>query len=102
MKRNQSCFCSHQAIVIAGTNLQATKPPLTIWFLAFYLIGQAKTGISSLELSRHLAVNYDTAWLLHNKNMKAMREREYSYVLLGKIQMDDAYLPLRGSPRAKA
>ena len=37
--------------------LQATKLPLTTWFLAFYLIGQAKTGISSLELSRHLGVN---------------------------------------------
>jgi hypothetical protein len=47
-------------------------------------------------------VNYDTAWLLHNKIMKAMSEREDSNVLLGKIQMDDAYLPLRGSPRARA
>ena len=42
--------------------MQATKLSLTTWFLAFYLIGQAKTGISSLELSRHLGVNYDTAW----------------------------------------
>jgi hypothetical protein len=38
--------------------MQATKLPLTTWFLAFYLIGQAKTGISSLELSRHLGVNF--------------------------------------------
>jgi len=72
--------------------MQATKLPLTTWFLAFYLIGQAKTGISSLELSRHLGVNYDTAWLLHNKILRAMTEREEAYLLLGKIQMDDAYL----------
>jgi len=71
---------------------QATKLPLTTWFLAFYLIGQAKTGISSLELSRHLGVNYDTAWLLHNKILRAMTEREEAYLLRGKIQMDDAYL----------
>ena len=38
-----------------------TKLPLTIWFLASYLIGQAKIGFSSLELSRHLGVKYDTA-----------------------------------------
>jgi hypothetical protein len=37
-------------------------------------------------------VDYDTAWLLHNKIMRAMSEREESYVLLGKIQMDDVYL----------
>jgi len=46
-----------------------------------------------------LGVNYDTAWLLHNKIMKAISEREDSYVLLGKIQMDDDCLPLRGSPK---
>jgi hypothetical protein len=56
------------------------------------LIGQAKTGISSLELSRHLGVKYDTAWLLHNKILREMTEREEDYVLRGKIQMDDAYL----------
>jgi len=72
--------------------MQATKLPLTTWFQAFYLIGQAKTGISSLELSRHLGVKYDTAWLLHNKILRAMSEREESYILRGKIQLDDAYL----------
>jgi hypothetical protein len=80
------------ATLTAGTILQGTKLPLTTWFLAFYLIGQAKTGISSLELSRHLGVNYDTAWLLHNKILRAMSEREEVYLLQGKIQLDDAYL----------
>ena len=47
-------------------------------------------------------MNYDTTWLLLNKIMRAMSEQEESYVLLGKIKMDDAYLPLRGSPRARA
>ena len=68
------------------------KLSLTTWFQAFYLIGQAKTGVSSLELSRHLGVKVDTAWLLHNKILRAMSEREDAYVLRGKIQMDDAYL----------
>ena len=72
--------------------MQATKLTLTTWFQAFYLNGQAKTGISSLELSRHLGVKYDTAWLLHNKILREMTEREEDYVLRGKIQMDDAYL----------
>ena len=92
LKRYQCRSCRHQATLTAGTIMQATKLPLTTWFLAFYLIGQAKTGISSLELSRHLGVNYDTAWLLHNKILRAMTEREEAYLLRGKIQMDDAYL----------
>lgn len=92
LKRYQCRSCGHQATVTAGTIMQATKLPLTKWFLAFYLIGQAKTGISSLELSRHLGVKYDTAWLLHNKILRAMAEREEVYLLQGKIQLDDAYL----------
>lgn len=92
LKRYQCRSCGHQATLTAGTIMQATKLPLTTWFQAFYLIGQAKTGISSLELSRHLGVKYDTAWLLHNKILRAMSEREDAYVLRGKIQMDDAYL----------
>ena len=61
-------------------------------FLAFYLIGQAKTGISYLELSRHLGVNYDTAWLLHNKILRGMADREEAFLMRAKIQMDVAYL----------
>jgi hypothetical protein len=30
--------------------MEATKLPLTKWFQAFYLVGDAKTGISSLSL----------------------------------------------------
>jgi len=41
---------------------------------------------------RKLGVAYPTAWLLHNKIMQAMTEREKSYVLRGKVQLDDAYL----------
>ena len=92
LKRYQCRTCGHQATLTAGTIMQATKLPLTTWFQAFYLIGQAKTGISSLELSRHLGVNYGTAWLLHNKILRAMSDRDDAYVLRGKIQIDDAYL----------
>jgi hypothetical protein len=60
--------------------MEATKLPLSKWFQAFYLVGDAKTGISSLSLMRKLGVNYRTAWLLHNKIMKAMSEREKTYV----------------------
>jgi len=55
------------------------------------LIRQSKTGISSFELSRHLGVNYDKAWLLHNKILWAMSDRDDASVLRGKIQIDDAY-----------
>ena len=84
--------CRHQTSLIAGTVMQGTKLPLTTWFLAIYLISQAKTGLSALALKRHLGVSYPTAWLIHHKLMQAMADRETRYVLDGLVQVDDAYL----------
>ena len=84
--------CRHQASLIAGTMFQGTKLPLTTWFLAIYLISQAKTGLSALALKRQLGVSYPTAWLIHHKLMQVMADREARYLLEGKIQVDDAYL----------
>ena len=66
--------------------------PLTKWFLAIYLISQAKTGLSALELKRHIGVSYPTAWLVHHKLMTAMATREAEHRLSGTVQVDDAYL----------
>ena len=84
--------CRHQTSLIAGTVFQGTKLGLTVWFLAIYLISQAKTGLSALALRRQLGVSYPTAWLIHHKLMQAMAQRERRYVLEGAVQVDDAYL----------
>jgi transposase-like protein len=88
----QCSACRHQTSLIAGTVLQGTKLPLRIWFLAIYLISQAKTGLSALALKRQLGVSYPTAWLIQHKLMHAMAAREECYVLDGHVQIDDAYL----------
>ncbi len=51
--------------------MDSTKLPLRTWFLAMFLISQNKTGLSSLELKRHLGTTYRTAWLIHHKLMVA-------------------------------
>jgi ribosomal protein L37AE/L43A len=43
----QCTACRHQASLTAGTMMDNTKLPLRLWFLATYLIGQAKTGLPS-------------------------------------------------------
>jgi len=86
--------CRHQTSLIAGTVFQGTKLALSVWFLAIFLISQAKTGLSALALKRHLGVSYPTAWLMHHKLMLAMATREDGYVLCGDVQVDDA-LPRR-------
>ena len=97
--------CRHQASLTVGTLMHASKLSLRQWFLAIYLISQAKTGFSSLALKRQLGVDYRTAWLLHHKLLLAMAEEDAKTPLCGDIQLDDAYLggerpgvPGRGSP----
>ena len=84
--------CHRQTSLTAGTLLDNTKLPLTRWFLGIYLISQAKTGLSALELKRHIGVSYPTAWLMHHKIMTAMAGREAQRRLSGAVQVDDAYL----------
>ena len=91
-KTFQCKACRQQTSLIAGTLFQGTKLALSVWFLAIYLISQAKTGLSALALKRHLGVSYPTAWLVHHKLMQAMVEREADYVLSGPVQVDDSYL----------
>jgi transposase-like protein len=83
--------CRTQTSVRAGTVFHKSRTPLTKWFLAMHLITAAKNDIASLELSRHLDVKWDTAWLMKQKLMEVMFQRNSIYKLGGDIQIDDAY-----------
>lgn len=91
-KTFQCQACRAQTSLIAGTLFQSTHLALTLWFLAIYLISQAKSGLSALALKRQLGVSYPTAWLIQHKLMQAMTERESTYSLVGQVQVDDVYL----------
>jgi len=84
--------CRHQTSLTAGTMMDSTKLPLRTWFLAMYLVSQAKTGLSALALMRDLGVSYRTAWLVNQKIMLTMARRDAAQPLRGDVQVDDAYL----------
>ena len=88
----QCSACREQTTVTCGTIFQATKLPLTRWFLAMHLLTQAKNNVSALELKRHLGVRYKCAWLMKHKLLQVMSEREESRQLDGRVEIDDAYL----------
>jgi len=60
--------------------------------MAIYLISEAKTSISSLDLHRRLGVNHKTAWLMQQKLMHCMTEEEKNKPIAQRVEMDDAYL----------
>ena len=82
----------HQSTLKSGSVFEASKLPLTTWFLAMHLLTQAKNNLSALELMRHLGVCYQTAWLLKHKLLEVMRLREEGRQLTGRVEIDDAYL----------
>jgi hypothetical protein len=102
----QCRHCRHQTSLTAGTVFAYSKLPLTVWFLAMYLLTQQKNGISALELKRQLGVSYQTAWSMKHKLLQVMLERDAQYRLSGVVEIDDVYwggechgqTPGRGSP----
>ena len=47
-------ICGYQSSSIVGTVFEHTKLPLSVWFLALYLMTQHKNAISALALKRQL------------------------------------------------
>lgn len=88
----QCSACRAQTSAKAGTIFHKSKTPLTKWFLAMHLMASAKNDIAAMELMRQIDVKWDTAWLIKQKLMEVMRQRNSIYKLEGDVQVDDAYL----------
>lgn len=87
----QCAACRHQCSLSSDTIFASTKLALRVWFLAMFLLTQAKNGLSALELSRQLGISYNSTWLMKHKLMQVMKERESTKPLAGWIQLDDAF-----------
>lgn len=85
-------ICGYQSSSIVGTVFEHTKLPLSIWFLAIYLMTQSKNAVAALELKRQLGVSYKTAWLVKHKLLQTMLLREEPRRLDERVEIDDAYL----------
>jgi transposase-like protein len=98
-RRLEQCTdCRYQASVTAGTIFHKTRVPLRTWFLAIYLVGRDKRGISALQLQRDAGIrSYRAAWLLLHK-VRATFSRETGDLLRGHVEADETYL---GAPHEK-
>lgn len=83
--------CRYQFSVRVGTLFHDSKLPLWKWFLAVYLMGESKKGISANQLKRTLGVSYKTAWYLCHRIRAAMVD-ESGDMLTGIIEADETYV----------
>src|ERR1700738_1961280 len=66
--------CHRQESATAGTVFHRTRTDLTKWFLAAYLMGRDKRGVSAKFLQRELGVAYQTAWTMAHKLRHGLSE----------------------------
>ena len=88
----QCSQCGHQTSVTAGTVLQDTRKPLTMWFRAIWYVTSQKNGTSALGLQRVLGLgSYQTAWAWLHKLRRAM-VRPGKDRLTGWVEVDETYV----------
>jgi len=83
--------CGKKFSVTSGTIFENTKLPLRLWFATIYLVTAHKKGISSLQLSRDLAITQKTAWFLLHRVREMLNNNKPEY-LTGTIEVDETYV----------
>lgn len=82
--------CGRQTSLKAGTIMESSKKPLSLWFRAIFLIAFQKVGISAKNLQHQLGFGgYQTAWSWCHKIRNAMK-REGRSKLFGYVEVDES------------
>lgn len=73
-----------------GTIFEASKLPMIKWFIAIYLF-MHKKGISSIQLSKDLAVQQKTAWFMLHR-IRQVLGNETQELITGTIEIDETFV----------
>src|SRR5207302_9814679 len=92
--------CHRQESVTAGTVFHRTRTDLSKWFVAAYLMGRDKRGVSAKFLQRELGVAYQTAWTMAHKLRHGLSE-DPARPLRGFLEADETFIGGRGSPASR-
>lgn len=95
-KGRWNCYdCCSSFNVLSGTIFEKTRTPLIKWFLAIAIVINAKKGISSHQLSRHLGMTQDSALRMLNKIREEMLNEMVGIQLSGIVEADETYANIR-------
>jgi transposase-like protein len=84
-------ICRYQFSVTSNTIFHDTHLPLWKWFLAIYLMIEARKGISANQVKRTIKTTYKTAWFLCHRIRAAMREVT-AEKLNGIVEIDETFI----------
>jgi transposase-like protein len=83
--------CKKQFSVKVGTIFEESPLGFDKWLPAFWMIVNAKNGISSCELARALGVTQKTAWFMLHRIRLAMQNGDFEK-LSGEVEADETYV----------
>ena len=81
--------CKHKFSVTSSTLFANAKMPLRVYIAAIALYSNCAKGMSALQMSRDLDVQYKTAFVLMHKMHESLGEPPQQ--LEGEVEMDGAY-----------
>ncbi|GGC23839.1 hypothetical protein GCM10011371_09390 [Novosphingobium marinum] len=91
-RRKFKCVaCHHQFSVTSGTIFASRKMSFTDLLAAIVIFVNGAKGVSALQMSRDLDVQYKTAFVLAHKLREAMQAEQATAKLDGIIEIDGAY-----------
>jgi transposase-like protein len=91
-RRKFKCVaCHHQFSVTSGTIFASRKLSFTDLLAAIVIFVNGAKGVSALQVSRDLDVQYKTAFVLSHKLREAMALEDAGQTLEGEVEVDGAY-----------
>ena len=90
-RKFQCKACGHQYSVTSGTIFAGRKLAFTDLLAAIVLFVNGAKGVSALQVSRDLCVQYKTAYVLCHKLREAMAREQAGITLNGIVEIDGAY-----------
>jgi transposase-like protein len=84
--------CGHTFSVTSGTIFAHHKLPLQIHLGAIALYSHAVKGLSALQLSRDLDVQYKTAFVVMHKLRQSLMDQRDETPLAGEVELDGGYV----------
>ena len=84
--------CHHQYSVTSGTILHSRKLDFTDLLAAVCLFVTGAKGMSAVQFSRTMDVQYKTAWVLCHKLREALADETDDHSLSGDVEIDGCYV----------
>ena len=82
--------CRKNFTVKTGTVMHASKTLTQNWLIAMYSVLTARKGVSAMQLSKELGVQYKTAWYMLHRIREACASGSFGFTKV--VEVDETYI----------